>query len=359
MGNCCCCFQCHASDVSHSDNEDIVQEHKEISDSEVDTSVKSTTYKRSDYWSRFLSDGSVNLSLFSFDSDTATDCRCVSEFCVDDPLDLRPCHVTGMTCLPDGSTVMIDARNKKIKVFTKDFEFAYVQKARGGIRDVEYVGQNEIAVTEGRHICFYRIENRYITKQVKKFTLGGRLGGLSYNGFWYAAYCADKSHAHIKILDSDGEETFDIDLSTIISPVKRSRESIALDNSEDSVHVTDTGNRRVCCLDFNGIVLWHTSSDVFGTPICLVALDHVIVCADWSKSKVFKISPDGSQVVPAISKGLRKPSFMAFQLMQNRLIVYANSRRLVQVFQLRVHETECVQSSNEHRKLDTSCSYQN
>lgn len=149
-------------------------------------SMKSTTSLKAN--ASFKSIGKANLSAFlveSFNGRSDTDTEC--------------CWFTGIAYMPNGTMVLVDRNNSKLKLVDRANKLVYEQQLEHQPFGITRTVANEIAITLPREnkVDIYEVGSPFVLK--RSFTIDDRGYGISYGGDRYVIMCACASPPSIKV----------------------------------------------------------------------------------------------------------------------------------------------------------------
>lgn len=321
MGLCCC-----KRVVDHDDNN---EDKKSVLDPpEVD-----------------VSSSSIHPSILSSQSITnpchltwVTD---VSVHNVDEDEMQRNCRVSGLCCLDNGRTVLLDRNNQTIMVFDSEFEYAYRQKIRKQLISLTPFEIDDIAILETGAIGFYNISGKYVTRLPRRFPVWKSSRAVTFNGTWFAVLYTIDGKNHIQIYSKTGNEYKNFPLNIQFTKRKYRSSVIVLDKSDDFLYVSNMSGKCVSCVNFLGEVVWNSLAvDHISHPSCLMVEGSFIFCCDWVTKGVNLLTLDGKRSSSICVDGVKKARFIAYQRKKGHLIIFTDFKYKIRIFDVHLPPEE-------------------
>ena len=78
------------------------------------------------------------------------------------------CYITGITITPSGQRLVVDSKNRKVKLFSPDMTFLSSVQLPGGPWDITMVNDREAVVTVGKSLFFLEVTD--IQLRIKQAT---------------------------------------------------------------------------------------------------------------------------------------------------------------------------------------------
>lgn len=326
MGLCCCKRD---RTIEHDDNHDDKTSVLEPQESNVSAS-------------------SIHPSLFSSDS-IANPCHLtwltdihINNIDTDDDEMKHTCRISGLCCLDNGRTVLMDRNNQMLMVFDPEFQYAYRQKIRKQLISLTTFEFDNIAILETGFIGLYNISGKYVTRLPVRFTVGKNPRAVTFNGSLFAVLYVQNGNNFVKIYSKDGIEHETIPLSIQIEKRKYRSNSIVLDRSNDHLYLPNMSEKCISCVNFLGEVVWNSVTvDHILHPSCLMLEGNFIYCCDWLTKGVNLVSLDGKRSTSICVDGVKKARFVAFQRKKQHLIIFTDFKYKLRIFDVLLPPEEC------------------
>ena len=292
-----------------------------------------------------VSSSSINPSLVSSDS-IANPCRLtwltdVTVHTVDEEAVQRACRVTGLCCLDNGRTVLMDRTNQTIMVFDPQFEYAYRQKIRKQLISLTSFEFDDVAILEIGAIGFYNISGKYVTRLPRKIPVSKSSKAVTFNGKWFAVLYTNDGKNHIQIYSKTGNEYKTFLLNIRFTKKKFRSNNIVLDKAEDYLYVNNASEKCISCVNFLGELIWNSVSvEHIAHPSCLTLEGSFIFCCDWITKGVNLLSLDGKRSSSIYVDGAKRARFIAFQRKQSHLIIFTDFKYKLRIFDVHLPPEE-------------------
>ena len=115
------------------------------------------------------------------------------------PSDKETCWFTGVACMPNGQTILVDRNNKKLKVLNKELKLASEKVLEGQPFGIALISGSEFAVTIPREnrIDIFRVGATLMFN--RSIRMSDRGYGIAFAGDTFAVACACASPPSIKV----------------------------------------------------------------------------------------------------------------------------------------------------------------
>ncbi|XP_053387873.1 uncharacterized protein LOC123542058 [Mercenaria mercenaria] len=247
--------------------------------------------------------------------------------------DSQVCHIVDICQLVDGSILVTDKENMKLKRLDKTYTFVDSIRLTSGPHSVCEIGPREAAVTLfiDKKIQFVSIGNQLALKTT--FSTGSYCRGLSYkNGKLYVC-CGDvhePSSGCIKVFNNAGEFLYSFPLASV--PIRIT----ACDYSQH-LFITSWKSDDVFMLDYSGNIISTFSDDDLRFPlgICTDGKGRVFVNG-YSSDTVVKISPRSKKIEVLLGQdnNIKKLKGVCCDKIRSRLLVSCLNSNELLVFSL-------------------------
>ena len=229
--------------------------------------------------------------------------------------------ITGCAIMPNGSILICDRRNAKLKLF----DSSWVYQDRLAIPDVicvSVVDHNTVIVAVPNELRLQFVQ------VVPKLQLGRAIQlektmcwGVSVSGNDLYVICGDPYAREIRVLDLEGILKRRITTDTDSSPAPY---EIKLSLSGEKIFFTDARTDIISCLTVDGEVVYqYRDANVKdGRGVCCDVEDNLFVC-DFSSNSVQAVTADGKNGCTLLtqSDGLDNPGCIEYKGSDNELIV--------------------------------------
>jgi len=197
-----------------------------------------------------------------------------------------------MICLNDGRLLLSDDATKRIVMFDKSFQVCAISSASNVVVwGMAVVDENEIAVTEGRKVCFYQITETAIEQLDKAFNVQFTSYDIKYNGKNYALSCSCRGSRFVIILDNNGNESYTIKPTEVFGQKCKLFNYLELDHRKDVIYVSDQETDRVLCFDFKSNPIWEAKLET--SPSGLFLLQGSIFVVLPSLNEIIQLDING------------------------------------------------------------------
>ncbi|XP_061171823.1 uncharacterized protein LOC133181316 [Saccostrea echinata] len=317
MGLCCCKRESLIEhDDHHDDKKSVLEPHGEN-----------------------VSASSIHPSLFSSNS-IANPCRLtwltdvhVNNVDSEDDEKKHTCRISGLCCLDNGRTVLLDRNNQTLTVFDPQFKYAYRQKIRKQLISLTSFEFDDIAILETGFIGLYNISGKYVTRLPKRFAVCKSSRTVAFNGTWFAVLYVQDGKDFVKIYSKIGNEYVNIPLNVQFDRKKYRSNNIELDRTNDFLYIPNMSEKCITCVNFHGEVVWNSVTvDYILHPSCLKLEGNFIFCCDWLTKGVNLVSLDGKRSSSICIDGVRKARFIAFQRKKSHLMIFTDFKYKLRIF---------------------------
>ncbi|XP_063448399.1 uncharacterized protein LOC134727932 [Mytilus trossulus] len=224
--------------------------------------------------------------------------------------------VRGCTFLPDGKMVLAcRSPSNQMKVFNPDGSVDFDLKEIGFVCDVEYVGDNSVAVTYGRKSLKINIIDVQTRKLMKALYVGSSNNGVTFKG-GKLIYCAGDQGLNMISLSNES--------ITSITTTKMSSDACVASQG-NKLFYTNEDNHNVKCCDIQGKTLWTFKEKRTLSYPMGISVDNGgnVYVAGFSSHNVVVISTDGQRCRQLLSAkdGLHCPSAVVYDRTNNKLLI--------------------------------------
>ncbi|KAK3087461.1 hypothetical protein FSP39_006211 [Pinctada imbricata] len=218
--------------------------------------------------------------------------------------DSNECWYTGATFLADGSLVLVDRANKKLKLFSKTYRLLNSLTFSSKPWDVTVINETEVAVSlpEEHGIQLFSLANDFISP-TEYFSTDEACFGIKFVRGKFLALCYDGRPPSLKIISSDGRELAAIASDDDGSPLFSRPIYVTSNTAGTIIYISDERRGNITtltetsehCFTYSTLEMNHAAG------LTLDREGNLYVCRNHSKS-VQVVSPEGERVKTIISR---------------------------------------------------------
>ena len=239
------------------------------------------------------------------------------------------CCITGITITPSGQRLVVDNKNRKVKLFSPDMRFLSSVSVPERPWDITIVNDREAVVTVGQSLVFLKVTD---TQLRIKHTIK-----LSF-------YCYGTTHSNGKLFVTDSEKLHALDLRgnelwsvgrSLFKSLFQYARYVSSNSDGRWIAVTDYDKRKITILDTNnGAVITSRQLNHCGwlKGVSVDMSDNIFVCTG---PNIVVLSSDLQNEHVLFNMGGGVPKAIAYDKMKHQLIishnVYFNSVRCLQL----------------------------
>ncbi|XP_061193897.1 uncharacterized protein LOC133202137 [Saccostrea echinata] len=198
--------------------------------------------------------------------------------------DKYKCSITCITALEDGELVVYDEVNFKLKVFDSSGYYIGSIENIYNCRDITAVDSKQFAITqEGKELLtIFLMRGIPKNPKGKQISLPGKGYHCKYGRQHYAVTCdvSDDRSRCLIIMDAKERQVFKKIPNISVAQME-------IDPNHDVVYVSDTKNKTLTCINFQGDQVWFRKLDWAPYGLCVVADDFLFV-SSTDKQTIFK-----------------------------------------------------------------------
>ena len=234
------------------------------------------------------------------------------------------CNITGLAITPSGQRLVVDRKNKIVKLFSQDMRFLSSVPMSGGPWDITMVNDRQAVVTVRQSLVFLEVTDTQlrIKRTVNLLFLGV---GITYSKDKLIVTDGTTIHA----LDLGGTELWSVGQSLF------DKAWYVCSNSDGRwVAVTDLAKNTITVLDANNGAVITSRQLEKGSYPCGVSVDtadNIFVCADNS---IIVLSGDLQNEHMLCNLGGKLPQAMAYDRNKRQLVVSHGINKVVSCIQL-------------------------
>lgn len=261
----------------------------------------------------------------------------IGEFCARFVEDMQDCWFTGARFLFDGRILLADRTNRKLKLFTSNFQPVQELQLSSKPWDLTQISDKEVAVTlpaECR-IQFVSIEASCIS-QSRSISTDEPCFGVCYADGKILTVTYDGDPPNLKILSLTGKELTYVSVDDDGFALFSKPVYVACNPKADQIFVSDERMGCVVNLKESGELNFNYSALDLGhaAGITLDADGNIYVCGNTSNS-VHVLSPSGEKVkVLVTGDSISYPRAVAFEPREMKLLVTQGDKDIVKVYSL-------------------------
>ena len=225
--------------------------------------------------------------------------------------------------LSDGRLVLIDCKNKNIKVFKPDwyedhFKHALDEEPTG----ITSNGAGEIIVTFSHKLEVRRFKiNETLIVPLKCFKVKEKPFSISFSKNTLAIEIGEGSDGSIILTDLDGKQLEKISGSRrLFGMFTGNTIRLAHDHDAGCLYSVDISNECVNCVDYRGTIKWKTN---IKGPRSIVVNGDIVFVASKTEHAIFKIDKDTGKHSSLLTSNdqIFQPRFIACEQSREKLAV--------------------------------------
>ena len=240
------------------------------------------------------------------------------------PGDTSVARILGLAMVSDGSLVLIDCKNRNIKVFKpKWYEAAIRHELDEEPTGIASNGTDEIIVTFAHklEVRRFRIGSEKLVVPLKCFKVNEKPFSISFSRNTLAIEIGEGSNGSIIVTDMDGDQ---------LEKISGNRRNfgmftgntirLAHDHVAKCLYVVDISKECVNCVDYEGNIKWKTNIKgprgiiINGDTLFVASkTENAIVQIDRRTAKCSSLLTSNDQII--------QPRFIAFQQLKEKLAV--------------------------------------
>ena len=250
-----------------------------------------------------------------------------SQVDTESPEDIHTPQITGCDIMQDGSIIVCDKTNKKVKLLDRSFKLKRCSSLQTDPYDVSVVNEKECIITlpEAKALQFMCVLPRLVSDhviQLDKMCWGVHVAGKE---IYITAHDATRSDTgEVRVLDrygrlirriamkQDGSYMFTLPYYLTVSPSSR------------NIYVSDYGSSSVWCLTSDGGMMYYYKNPKLKRPkgVCVDIEDNLLICDEGSHSvQIVTAACRTHSTLLEAKDGLRMPYFIAYRHSDASLIV--------------------------------------
>jgi hypothetical protein len=240
------------------------------------------------------------------------------------PGDTFVTRILGLAMVSDGSLVLIDCKNKSIKVFKPDWYEAVIRhdldEEPTGIASN---GADEIIVTFAHklEVRRYRIGSEKLNVPLKRFKVNEKPFSISFSKNTLAIEIGEGSNGSIIVTDMDGDQLKKISGNRRhFGMFTGNTIRLAHDHDAGCLYVVDIAKEYVNCVDYEGNIKWQTN--IKGPRGIVINGDSLFV-ASKTENAIFQIDRSTGKYSSLLTSDDQtiQPRFIACQQSKEKLAV--------------------------------------
>ncbi|XP_053401132.1 uncharacterized protein LOC123549612 [Mercenaria mercenaria] len=243
--------------------------------------------------------------------------------------DMKECDIVGICQLSDGTIILADCANSKIKRLDDQYRVSDHCDIEAGPTGICCTGINEVAVKLRNNKVQFVSVGAQMLKTVQFDIKGGIYIGFvmfadtiwSYNGYGADIYC--KSGTLLKTLkdDSSGKQFFKSASSTCVIPIA---------SNKSSVYVSDLGSRVVCLDTSENVKMMLTEPKLKQIRAACKSDYGIVFVAGWSSHNIMMFGSDGKYLGELIAsdQGIKYSKSLCYDSKKRKLVVGSISNNI-------------------------------
>lgn len=233
--------------------------------------------------------------------------------------DQNNCGISGICQLPDGTVVLCDNDNDKLKRLDENYKVRDECRLAMCPSGVCCIGDNEVAVKMcNNKICFVSVRERlYVTRSIQIH--GGNVLGIQYcfNKLWVSEI------SNIRVYSISGEQSNTVLSKTDNNHVLKSRpQQIAVGN-DGTIYVADFSDQVLCLSDQGEIRSILADGRLRQSQGVCVSADNIVFVAGCESNNIVMFGKDGKRLgeIHASELGLKKPCSLSYDNQNKALLI--------------------------------------
>ncbi|WAQ95140.1 TRI56-like protein [Mya arenaria] len=211
--------------------------------------------------------------------------------------DTESCWFTGAVFLPNGSLVLVDRNNSKLKLVDRSCQLVQELHLEQQPYGITVVTANQVAVTLPREnkVEIYDIGASFVLQE--SFLLNDRGYGICFAVDRFAVLAACASPPAIKVLSRSGEEKHSLCPKDDYHPMFFRPWYVQMDTSGQNMYVSDTHRCHVTCITGTVLKQWVYKDTSLNSPRGLhVTKDKRVLVCGFGSDNVQLLSNDGDLI---------------------------------------------------------------
>ena len=232
-------------------------------------------------------------------------------------------RILGLSMLSDGRLVLIDSKNKNIKVFKPNwyedlFKHALDEEPTG----IASNDADEIIVTFAHKLEVRRFKiNETLIVPLKRFKVKEKPFSISFSKNTLAIEIGEGSDGSIILTDLDGQQLEKISGSRrLFGMFTGNTIRLAHDHDAGCLYIVDISKEYVNCVDYGGTIRWKIN---IKGPRDIVVNGDILFVASKTENAIFKIDKDTGKQSSLLTSNdqIIQPRFIACQQSREKLAV--------------------------------------
>ncbi|XP_045193774.2 uncharacterized protein LOC123549616 [Mercenaria mercenaria] len=248
--------------------------------------------------------------------------KSVSTVSVKESSDTEVCNIVGICQLSDGTIILADCANSKVKRLDDQYRVSDHCVLEAGPTGICCTGINEVAVKLANNkVQFVSVGAQMLKTRAFDIEGGIYIGFVrfadtlwSYNGNGADIYC--KSGTLLKTLknDSPGKQLIKSTSSTRVFPVA---------SNKSSVYVSDLGSRVLCLDASENVDMMLTETKLKDIKAACISNYDVMFAAGYSSHNIMMFGSDGKSLGELIAsdQGIGYPKSLCYDRKKHKLVV--------------------------------------
>ena len=221
------------------------------------------------------------------------------------------CYINGITITPSGQRLVVDSRNRKVKLFSQDMTFLSSVSMPGHPWDITMVNDREAVVTVGQSLVFLEVTDTKL-----RFT----------HAIFLSVYCLGITHSNGKLFVTDRTTIHALDLRgtklwSVGQSLFQNAQYVSSNIDGRWIAVTDYDKNTITILDTNNGSVITSRQLQHGTRLLGVSVDmsdKTFVCANPS---IVVLSSDLKNEYVLFNMKGDIPQAIAYDKMEHQLII--------------------------------------
>lgn len=236
-------------------------------------------------------------------------------------------RIRGMTFLLDGRLVVIDSKNKCLKVFKPEwYELLTKKELTDEPRGIAAVSQDEVVITfaDKKEVRIYKMDKVNNLWKARSFGMKDKPFSISYSRRSFAIELGEGDDGEIAVTDFNGNITHLVrGQSSSFGQFTGNTIRLVHDNDKKLVFIVNVDGY-IHCVDYKGEVKWVNK---INTPRGVALHEHTLFVASKADNKIYQISAINGNMYSLLSDTdrINQPRYIAFQASHDKLAVEVGS----------------------------------
>ncbi|XP_071169190.1 uncharacterized protein [Mytilus edulis] len=237
-------------------------------------------------------------------------------------------RIRGMTILQDGRLLVIDSKNKCLKVFKPEwYELLTKKELTDEPRGIAAVSQDEVVITfaDKKEVRIYKIDKVNNLWKERSFGIKDKPFSISYSRRSFAIELGEGDDGEIAVTDFNGNITHLVrGQNSSFGQFTGNTIRLVHDNDRKLVFIANVSDGYIHCVDYKGEVKWVNK---INTPRGVALHEHTLFVASKADNKIYQINATNGHMYSLLSDTdrINQPRYIAVQATHDKLAVEVGS----------------------------------